>query len=337
MKLIDPSYEIIRQEDGLQGVYKQIELAGRTCYKSEDKITAESAEAFVQRMIDSGHTAMLEHGTVYFYIKRTGDGGINPNDPFEIDFDTIFCKYGQHNTNYETHETFFTTNLRWLVEKYPEDWKSILEYYWHEPDARWPKRRTVRMTTSLHVYKDLTRHRSMSFAIESTRFCNYSKGKFGSELTFIRPCWCKYISIGGAYWHDGICFRTGANEENANMGDRSWNGPKEGDDPKEWYAEEAFLSAAWEAEKSYMKTIQNGWQAQQAAEVLPQWIKADMIMTGFESDWDHTFNLRSIGTTGKPHPEVERIITPIFKEFQQYGYTKLISSGSSSNSNSTNF
>ena len=65
MKLIKPSYNIIEQECGLNGIYKQIELAGRTCYKSEDKITEDSAKGFVDRMIKSGHGAMLEHGTVY--------------------------------------------------------------------------------------------------------------------------------------------------------------------------------------------------------------------------------------------------------------------------------
>lgn len=289
MKLIEPSYEILEQGEGLQGVYKQIELAGRTCYKSEDKITDESAEAFVQRMIDSGHTAMLEHGTVYFYIKREEDGGINPHDPYEIDFDTIFCKYGQHKTNFETHETFFTTNLRWLVEQYPDDWKNIYNYYARTPDERWPKRHTVRLTTSLHVYKDLTRHRTMSFAIESTRFCNYSKGKFGSQLTFIKPCWPT-------------------------------------DDP-------AFESTLDWIETSYLQLIEHGWQAQQAAEILPQCIKADVIITGFESDWDHIFNLRSIGTTGKPHPEVERIITPIFNYFKEQKWTKLVEKTTESTTN----
>ena len=69
MKLIKPSFEIIEQEPGLDGVYKQIELAGRTCYKSEDKITENSAKEFVDRMIKSGHGAMLEHGTVYLEAK----------------------------------------------------------------------------------------------------------------------------------------------------------------------------------------------------------------------------------------------------------------------------
>lgn len=68
MKLIKPSFEIKEQEPGLEGIYKQIEWAGRHCYKSLDKITEDSAKKFVDRMIKLGHGAVLEHGTVYLAI-----------------------------------------------------------------------------------------------------------------------------------------------------------------------------------------------------------------------------------------------------------------------------
>ena len=70
MKLIKPYFEIIEQEAGLEGIYKMIELAGRTCYKSEKNITSDSAVKFAERMLNSGHYAMLEHGTVYLDIHR---------------------------------------------------------------------------------------------------------------------------------------------------------------------------------------------------------------------------------------------------------------------------
>lgn len=292
MKLINPTYEIINQKSGtLDDIYKHIELCGRTCYKSEDRITENSAEKFVEAMIKNEHTAMLEHGTVYLYIKHDEKDGVDMGDPYDISFDLLFCKYAKHNSNFDTHESFYTVNLRWLVEKYPEQsenqlytpsWKDIIKRYAVEqPDDRWPKRHTVKLTTSLHVYKDLTRHRTMSFAIESTRYCNYSKGKFGSELTFIDPVWKKDNK--GAY--------------------------------------EQFISALHYANTYYMYLIQAGWKAEQAAEVLPQCVKADVVITGFEDDWNHIFDLRSLGTTGKPHPEVERIITPIMKEFYERQWT----------------
>lgn len=293
MKLINPTYEIINQKSGtLDDIYKHIELCGRTCYKSEDRITENSAEKFVEAMIKNGHTAMLEHGTVYLYIKHNNYDryGIDMGDPYGISLDLLFSPYVKHHTNFDTHESWYTTNLRWLVEKYPEQtenqaysfsWKDIIERYGCEPTEHHPKRHTVKLTTSLHVYKDLTRHRTMSFAIESTRYCNYSKGKFGSELTFIRPCWCGKSAI-----QDNL-----------------------------------FESELKAIEGVYLQLITDGWQAQQAAEILPQCVKADVVITGFEDDWNHIFDLRSLGTTGKPHPEVERIITPIMKEFHEKGWT----------------
>ena len=68
MNLVKAGFEFIEQGPGLEGAFKQIEIAGRTCYKSEDKITPDSAQAFVQRMVNSAHGAMLEHGTVYLYL-----------------------------------------------------------------------------------------------------------------------------------------------------------------------------------------------------------------------------------------------------------------------------
>ena len=70
MKIIEPKVEIWEQPKGIEGIYKQIERAGRVCYKSEDHITEDSAEPFVERMIASKHYAMLEHGTVYLSLKR---------------------------------------------------------------------------------------------------------------------------------------------------------------------------------------------------------------------------------------------------------------------------
>ena len=80
MRLIKPSIEILEQEPGIQGIYKQIEKAGRTCYKSENLITEDSAEKFVNMIKNRQHTAMLEHGTVYLtvpYIKSYGSFGVN--------------------------------------------------------------------------------------------------------------------------------------------------------------------------------------------------------------------------------------------------------------------
>ena len=60
MKIIEPAVEIITEQNPL----KRIELCGRVCYKSEDRITKDSAEQFVQTLINRGHTSVLEHARI---------------------------------------------------------------------------------------------------------------------------------------------------------------------------------------------------------------------------------------------------------------------------------
>lgn len=182
MKLIKPSAEIIEQKPGLEGIYEMIEIAGRTCYKSERK-EGTTAKDFVDRMIASGHGAMLEHGTVYLHQHFDDDYRSIGGEVYQHYFQNPYSK-----TNYQrekklggTSDYYITTNYRVLVEN---GWLDDLEYLC-EPTEYHYKRHTVRFITDIGVGRELLRHRTMSFANESTRYCNYSKDKFGKELTFI--------------------------------------------------------------------------------------------------------------------------------------------------------
>lgn len=68
MRFIDSSVEIIEQEPGILGVYKQIERAARLSYKSEDRITENSAKKMVDTLVNNKHLACLEHGTIYLKV-----------------------------------------------------------------------------------------------------------------------------------------------------------------------------------------------------------------------------------------------------------------------------
>lgn len=250
MKLIESNVELLKQEPGMTGINKMIELAGRTCYKSEDKITEDSAEAFVQRMINSHHTAMLEHGTVYLIIKWW--------QIFKF-FRYLLNKYSKiHKFKY------ITTNLRVLQEN---SWLDDLKYLC-EPTEFHERRITLKFITDRGVSHELVRHRVFSFAQESTRYCNYSKDKFGNEITFVKPA-----------------------HSLAPMSAEDFGG-------------EHFISALENAEEEYMYLIGHGWSPQQARAVLPNALKTEVCMTGFASDWKHFFDLRLFGKTGKPHPDM---------------------------------
>lgn len=297
MKLIKPSWEILEQSSGLQGIYKQIELAGRTCYKSLDKITEDSAEGFVNRMVKSQHYAMLEHGTVYLNIPQ-----------FSIDTWQKYCFNSYSKVNslvdiYGVTYTAITTNYRVLIEN---GWLDDLKYLC-EPTEHHEKRATVRFTTDRGVSHEFVRHRVFSFAQESTRYCNYSKNKFGNELTFIIPHWIDLAEGSWGAWRDfafGRCY--GMIDPPTCISPKT---EQERDNLE-------FLCSLGYSEDKYLKLIESGKTPQQARQVLPNALKTELVMTGFVSDWDHFFNLRARGTTGAPHPDAKALAEPLMHEFE---------------------
>ena len=153
MRLIKSKAELLTQSEGLRGIYQMIELAGRTCYKSEANITHDSASEFVGKMIKSGHTAMLEHGTVYL----------------SAPYDTVAVKYrcNKYSEVVDVANSYsaITTNYRVIVEN---GWLDDLKYLC-EPTEHHRKRISMRFTTDRGVSHEIVRHRVFSFAQESTR------------------------------------------------------------------------------------------------------------------------------------------------------------------------
>ena len=299
MKLIKPSFEILEQLPGLEGMYKQIELAGRTCYKSEDKITEDSAKEFVDRMIKSGHGAMLEHGTVYLSLDMT-----SREQYFKYCYNKFSKANSTGNAEYSTWRGFVTTNLRVLVEN---DWLEDLQYI-SEPTEYHEKRHTVKFTCDRGVSHEFVRHRVFSFAQESTRYCNYSKDKFGNEITCILPPWLSENDLpkGFGYtsddWGSLICeFYYEATEK----------GKSEG-----FIIEPVrnFVFALQTSEQLYFSLLKEGWKAQEARSVLPNALKTELVMTGFKSDWKHFFELRCPGSA---HPQARELAIPLQEKFKE--------------------
>ena len=301
MKLIKQSFEILDQQCGLEGIYKQIERAGRTCYKSEDKITEDSAKEFVDRMIKSGHGAMLEHGTVYlkFNVKDLYIVGEDEYLNQQKKLNDLINKYSTNkysivkiNQYYDT--AFITTNYRVLVEN---GWLDDLQYIC-EPTEYHEKRITVKFITDQGILREFTRHRVFSFAVESTRYCNYTKDKFSNEITFIQPNWISDEDIKN--YHMNYDYFT--DQDNNHI-----------------IAVNRFMSALKNAEYFYIELIKLGWKPQQARNVLPLATKCDMVMTGFVSDWLHFFALRDAASA---HPQAQELAHPLHETFIQRGYIK---------------
>lgn len=281
MKLIKPYFEIWEQPAGLEGVYKQIERVGRVCYKSEDKITEGSAKPFVDRMIKSGHGAMLEHGTVYLKLE-TVKSAIHPLDKYYHNKYSKVCT--EEGLTKQTKIVFVTTNLRVLIEN---GWMSDLQYLC-EPTEFHEKRITVHFVCDRGVSHEFVRHRVMSFAQESTRYCNYSKDKFDNQVTFVIPNWCNSLIEGSEQKY----FTFEINRD-----------------------EIVFMDALQNAQNSYLSLLKLGWKPQEARAVLPNSLKTELVVTGFTSDWNHFFDLRARGTTGAPHPQAKELAEPLMREF----------------------
>lgn len=200
MKIIKPSVIILDEING-EEILKKIEKAGRTCYKSEDRITVDSAKQFVRFIIEHGHETVLEHEKI-----------------------------------------------------------------------------TVRVICDRGVSHEIVRHRIASYSQESTRYCNYSKDKFGHEITVIDPCFWKSES---------------------------------GKDQQKY---EIWEKAMQEAEKAYMKLLESGATPQETRSVLPNSLKTEIVMTMNLREWRHFFKLR---TPIAVHPQMLEIARPLLDEFKK--------------------
>ncbi len=135
---------------------------------------------------------------------------------------------------------------------------------------------TVKFVVDRGISHELVRHRLASFAQESTRYCNYSKDDFGSEITFIIPEYLEYKSEGWNIWKESMK----------------------------------------QAEDAYFKMLDFELSPQQARAVLPNSLKTEVVMTANLREWRHFFKLRALGTTGKPHPQMLEVTVPLLEDMK---------------------
>ena len=299
MKIIHPSVEYWSQANTLDGIWKHAARCARVCYQSSHTKEDESAKDFLLRTIakngfkkdKSSHMSVLEHATVYLVV--------NIQNPF---YPHMCYKYKDNHysktCNLIINDTIegicITTNLRVIIEN---DWLDDLKFIANDISNH-VKRYTFSFITNLGVSRELNRHRCHSISEESTRYCNYSKDKFGNGLTFIIPEWLdleecniddtdkEFIHLPNQYCFDGTL---------ANLVDGDKNLTVEG----EW------LVANVRAQIHYLNLLKKGWKPQQAREVLPLSLKTQVVHTAFEDDWKDFIALRSDGIGGAPHPNIK--------------------------------
>ena len=309
MEFLVAGFEIIEQEPGLEGIFKAAELPGRICYGSQDKIAPGTAEKFVNGLMKSNHGAPLEHGTVYLQAPDEYSYHYESMDleyignPIEKYLHNPYSKY-----NSDGEYAYVTTNLRVLFEN---GWMNDLQY-WCEPTEFHEKRYQVRFQIDRFTGEEFLRHRVASFNRESTRYVLFTKEKFGGgSIKYIIPVWMlddvnrKEIDAHKDLSITEFCQQVIDYEGSHGVMTDVF----------------AWMFALKACEWSYCQLTNTfGWKAEQARTVLPCAINSPLIKTAFLSDWMHFFNLRSIGTTGKPHPQAKELAEPLMNEFIKRGY-----------------
>ena len=311
MKIIHPSVEYWSQANTFDGIWEHAARCARVCYQSAHTKEDESAKDFLLRTIakngfkkdKSSHMSVLEHGTVYLRAIKNRDNAYLYNRYHTNPYSRALY---DANKISDTVHICVTTNLRVLVEN---DWLDDLRFIATDT-TKHIKRYTFSFITNLGVSRELNRHRCHSISEESTRYCNYSKDKFGNSLTFIIPEWldleeCNiddtdkdFIHLPNQYRFDGTL---------ANLVDDDKNLTVEG----EW------LAANVRAQIHYLNLLKKGWKPQQAREVLPLSLKTQVVHTAFEDDWKDFIALRSDGISGAPHPNIKVLADKVKELIEQ--------------------
>lgn len=288
MELIKQSFEFINQTDfSLVGIKKHIERCARVSYKSENKITDTSYEKFVNMLESRGHDRPLEFGTVYLSRTSQKEDNMEWLDKYAYNPWSKFS-FGNGSTriNGELRNTVYvTTNYRVIKEHH---WEDDLQYLC-EPTEYHYKRYTIHMILDRGVMDEFRTHVGLSHLAESTRYCNYSKDKFGNEITFIKPCWCN-IPEGDYGTPDYIPDRL----------------------PRIGATESGLIDAFQYAEYYYFFLLSKGWTPQQARSVLPLSIKSELISCGFKDSWENFFYRRDAPDA---HPMAQEIAKPMHQKF----------------------
>lgn len=328
MKIINPSVEIMRtgRETDFMTPEQFVEKVGRTCYKSEDKITEDSAAKFVSNLIKRGHEAMIEHWNLIFKTDCYTYSKI------ESDWSTLI-EYGECNLKKHlrpflrfTHTFNESNQSRYIISGNMRAWRDFLKahlqvngyiskiYYGliqkyslffpefknyvsssifgdklipisandligdMEKGVHWDV--TVKFICDRGVSHEIVRHRTSSFAQESTRYCNYSGGKFGHEITVIRPSWAIGHNLNQSFKYS------------------TWR------------------SSCIDAERGYFEMLNNGATPQEARSVLPNSLKTEVVMTANMDGWKHFFDLRCDLSA---HPDMQVVASMVKSEFDKFG------------------
>lgn len=277
MKIVDNKVREIVQGPGIEGIYRMIRDCAAVCYQTDVEKMRLSPKEFVEQvLLKNGHGRPLEFGTVYL---KCSSKEMLRMDRFMDIWDIIagnpytFC---DDSVEYDgSYTLYITTNMRVLAQgDYASDEDACAAGYDRnlfgaldficEPTCHHMIRRTFSMVMSRGCSDDFRTHITLSSLCESTRFCNYSLGKFDGELAFIKPYW---------FTHDIT--------EDGSIAEDGYDGTV--------LEEQMFLNSMRREEREYMRSARLGLQPQQLKRLFPLGAKAELILCGDDGAWQNFF------------------------------------------------
>jgi thymidylate synthase (FAD) len=303
MKIVSPSYKILDKLDQ-QSLAVRIELCGRICYKSEDRIDQESALPFVTKMAEHGHNSVLEMGVVTLELRCADERQITDFfllQPYYLHIDrekntlliTGSIRAFREALLFHPENTVVQSCCALLTERHPYFFLGVLPKEGLNPDPATKVRKVelgeieqlptdrllkhrhiaVKFIVNRAVTHEIVRHRPCSFLQESQRYCRYSKDKFGNEVSFIKPMFFEEDSPEYTLWKKGML----------------------------------------ETEQLYLKLLETS-TPQAARTVLPNSCKTELIVYANLKEWQHIFSLR---TTKAAEPSMREVMIPLLEDFKR--------------------
>lgn len=301
MHIVNAGHEFINIEDPV----KKVERVARICYKSEDKIKDGSAEKMVRALVKREHTAMIEHASLVVMLDKKG-----------FDLLASWVRYLEHLRGFKSYLRF-TAISGCIVSGNMRAWRDFAKLCGEEKLKIFPYLDNIFRSEKYGVFfeglvypvdgegfamvvdpdmlvcdermihKDVTVlftvDRGVSHEIVRHRPASFAQEStrycnYGkSDVTFIRPCFL--------------------NEDTPEM--------------------DNWVEDMMRAERDYINMLRGGFTPQEARCVLPSSLKTEIAMTANLKEWYHFFNLRAVGVTGAPHPQMVEVALPLMRDMQK--------------------
>ena len=272
MILIEPKVELLKEDN----FYSHVANCARVCYASNNNSNISDEQFCKNVLIANNHLSMFRHTTIYCKYNKN-DWNRYTVDTFNlaqninvIDIGDLYViMNGQSYLEFKRNN--IAENLK-IDSHIIKDLPNELNEY---------KRFTFKVITQISTSRELNRVSPNNIAERSTRYCNYSKDKFGNQICICKP-----------YYYD-----------NLEIADQL-----------------AFINRMSEYEGNYLNRISRGWKPEDAREFLPLCTATEVVYTYNVKEWRHIIDLRYYGTTGKPHPNAKIIVGMIRDQLIYLGY-----------------